>query len=303
MFLEATIQACFFLFFSPLLLGVINKTKAFVGGRKGPPVLQTYYDLAKLFRKGMVFSKTTTWVFRAGPVVGWLSVFAAAWMVPLGRHPAPMAFEGDMVFMTYLLALGRFFTVSAALDTGSSFEGMGGSREVSFSSFSEPALFFGFMALSRLSGSYSLSGMFVPGLAGYKNSGAVSLILLAVAWYIVMLAENSRIPFDDPNTHLELTMVHEVMVLDHSGPALGLILHGSAMKLFLLGALVLNVIFPMGSSNPWVGWFYFVLEMLLLAVTIGWVESIMARLKLRHIPNLLVSASLLAAFSLILLLR
>jgi len=303
MFFEALMQAVFFLFLSPMLLGVINKTKAFVGGRKGPPVLQTYYDLAKLFRKGMVFSKTTTWVFRAGPVVGWIAVFAASWMVPLGRHPAPLAFEGDMIFMTYLLALGRFFTVSAALDTGSSFEGMGSSREVSFASFSEPALFFGFMALSRLSGTYSLSGMFPPGQGGFGHSGSVPLILLAVAWFIVLLAENSRIPFDDPNTHLELTMIHEVMVLDHSGPALGLILHGSAMKLLLLGALVLNVIFPWSSPDPWMNWLYLVLELGLLAVTIGWIESIMARLKLKHIPNLLVSASLLSAFSLILLLR
>ncbi len=303
MFLEALTQAFFFLLLSPILLGVINKTKAFVGGRQGPPLLQTYYDLAKLFRKGMVFSRTTTWVFRAGPVVGWLSVFAASWMVPLGRHPAPLAFEGDMIFMTYLLALGRFFTVSAALDTGSSFEGMGGSREVSFSSFSEPALFFGFMALSRLSGTYSLTGMLSPDAYGVGRGGTVPLILLAVAWFIVLLAENSRIPFDDPNTHLELTMIHEVMVLDHSGPALGLILHGSAMKLLLLGALVLDIVFPWSLSGSWMNWLFFVLELGFLAVTIGWVESIMARLKMKHVPNLLVSASLLSAFSLILLLR
>jgi formate hydrogenlyase subunit 4 len=303
MFLEACIQALFFLVMSPLLLGIINKTKAFVGGRKGPPVLQTYYDLEKLFRKGMVFSKTTTWVFRAGPVLGWISVFAASWMVPLGHHPAPLAFEGDMILMTYLLAMGRFFTVAAALDTGSSFEGMGASREVSFSSFSEPALFLGFLALAKGSGTFSLSGMFAPGVEGLKPTGAVPFILLAVAWFIVLLAENNRIPFDDPNTHLELTMIHEVMVLDHSGPAMGLVLHASAMKLLLLGALVLNVVFPWTWPEPWVNWVFFAAEMVFLAVLIGWIESIMARLRMKHVPNLLVSASLLSAFSLILLLR
>src|SRR5579883_1033375 len=159
MILNDVVHIFLVLFFSPLLLGVINKTKSLVGGRVGPPLLQAYFDLAKLFRKEMVLSRTTSWMFLAGPWVGWISVFAASLVVPLGHHRAPLAFQGDMIFLAYVLALGRFFTASAALDTGSSFEGMGAAREVSFSSFAEPALFFGFLALSRLSQSYSLSEM------------------------------------------------------------------------------------------------------------------------------------------------
>jgi formate hydrogenlyase subunit 4 len=300
--LNASVHVFLVLFLSPLLLGVINKTKALVAGRVGPPLLQVYFDLAKLFRKGMVFSRTTTWVFRAGPWVGWVSVLAASLMVPLGHHRAPLAFQGDMIFMVYLLALGRFFTASAALDTGSSFEGMGAAREVSFSSFAEPALFFGFLALVRLSQTYSLSDMVLGENFKVGPEKIASLILITVAWFIVLLAENSRIPFDDPNTHLELTMVHEVMVLDHSGPALGLILHGASMKLLLMGALVMDIALPWDLSG-FADWPAFILEMGLLAVLVGVVESFMARLRLKLVPNLLVSACLLSAFGFILLVR
>jgi formate hydrogenlyase subunit 4 len=302
MILNSLIHISLVLFLSPLLLGVINKTKAFVAGRVGPPLLQAYFDLAKLLRKGMVFSRTTTWVFRAGPWVGWISVFAASLIVPLGHHRAPLAFQGDMIFLVYLLALGRFFMASAALDTGSSFEGMGASREVSFSSFAEPALFFGFLALVRLSHTYSLSDMVLGENFKVGPEKTASLILITVAWFIVLLAENSRIPFDDPNTHLELTMIHEVMVLDHSGPALGLILHGASMKLLLMGALVMDIALPWDSSSL-LDWFVFILEMGLLAILIGLVESFVARLRLKFIPNLLVSACLLSAFGFILLVR
>ncbi len=300
--LNSAIHLFLVLFLSPLLLGVINKTKAFIGGRVGPPLLQAYFDLMKLFRKGMVFSRTTTWVFRAGPLVGWISIFTASLIVPLGHHKAVLAFQGDMIFMVYLLALARFFMASAALDTGSSFEGMGAAREVSFSSFAEPALFFGFMALVRLSQTYSLSDMVLGENFKVGPEKIASLILITVAWFIVLLAENSRIPFDDPNTHLELTMIHEVMVLDHSGPALGLILHGSSMKLLLMGALVMDVALPWDSSGM-ADWPIFILEMGFLAVLIGLIESFMARLRLKFIPNLLVSACLLSAFGFILLVR
>ncbi len=299
--LAAVLQVALLLLVPPLLPGVINKTKAFMGGRAGPPLLQPYYDLLKLFRKGMVFSRTTTWVFRAGPVVAWVATFLAGCLVPLLHHPAPVAFVGDMLLLAYLLALGRFFTAAAALDTGSPFEGMGAAREVSYASLAEPALFLGFIAMARLTGSLSLTGMFSGVVAGGWSGQAAALVLITASWFLVLLAENSRIPFDDPNTHLELTMIHEVMVLDHSGPALGLIEHGAAMKLFVLGALVLNVLVPVATGNPWLDWGVFLGGMLLLAVVIGGVESSMARLRLNNVPKLLVIASLLALFGVILL--
>lgn len=143
----------------PLLFGVINRIKAFVAGRTGPPLLQPYYDLYRLLRKGTVFSTTTTWVFKAGPIITLATLLSASLLIPLGNHQPPVSFNGDMILFAYLLALGRFFTTIAALDTGSSFEGMGAVREVTFSCLAEPVVFIVLLSLSRLSGSLSLSGL------------------------------------------------------------------------------------------------------------------------------------------------
>jgi formate hydrogenlyase subunit 4 len=223
--------------------------------------------------------------------------------VPLAGHPAPISFEGDLILFAYLFALGRFFTACAALDTGSSFEGMGAAREVTFSCLAEPALFFSFLVLAKLSNSLSLTGMLGGSLAGDWGAGGAPLLLVAVSLFIVLLVENSRIPFDDPNTHLELTMIHEVMVLDHSGPALGMIEYGAAMKLFVLGAVLLRVVFPFSMGSALLDWGCFLVGMALLAVVIGVVESTIARLRLVDIPQVLVAACLLAIFGLVLLVK
>jgi len=287
----------------PLLLGVINKTKALFAGRVGAPLLQPYYDLARLFRKGVVLSETTSWIFRAGPAVTLAATLCAALLIPLGRHEAPVSFEGDMVLFAYLFAVGRFFTTCAALDTGSSFEGMGSARELSFACLAEPTLFFALITLTRLSGTLSLTPMLHHlGLSVWLSTGA-SLILMLAGLFVVLLAENSRIPFDDPNTHLELTMIHEVMVLDHSGPYFGCILYGAALKLFLFGALFVNVAIPFTTGFPLADWLVFLAGMLALSVAIGVVESVMARLRLIRVPQLLVAALILTAFSLVLVVR
>ncbi|HVR76368.1 MAG TPA: NADH-quinone oxidoreductase subunit H [Planctomycetota bacterium] len=301
--LHIVIHFVLVLLLSPLLPGIINRTKAAFAGRTGPPLFQLYYDLLKLFQKGMVFSRTTTWVFRAGPVIGLMTTLVAAMLVPLGHHPAPVAFAGDMILLTYLLALGRFFTATAALDTGSPFEGMGAAREVTFSCLSEPALFFGLIVLAKLSGSSSLSGMLSGSILADWGSAAGPIMLVAASWFIILLVENCRIPFDDPNTHLELTMIHEVMVLDHSGPALGMILYGAAVKLFVTGALVVGVAYPLKTGNTWLDWGLFLAMMAFLAILIGVVESTMARLRLVSIPKLMVSACLLSAFGVVFLIK
>jgi formate hydrogenlyase subunit 4 len=287
--------------FPPLLIGVIARTKALFGGRIGPPLLQPYYDLAKLFQKGSVFSPTTTWVFRAGPVVGLVTPALATLMIPLAGAAAPISFTGDPILLAYLLGLGRFFTASAALDTGSAFEGMGSAREVTFSCLAEPAFFLGLLVLAKLSSSLQLGTMLGADLAQHWSSAGASLALVLVSWFIVLLVENSRVPFDDPNTHLELTMIHEVMVLDHSGPAFGMILYGAALKLFVFGALVVRLVLPLASGHPWLAWPAFAVAMLAVAIMIGIVESTMARLRLTHVPILLVSACLLSAFGILLL--
>ncbi len=287
----------------PLLLGVISKTKAAFAGRNGAPYFQPYYDLGRLFRKGMVISATTTWLFCAGPVVTLATTLAAALLIPLGNHAAPVSFDGDVILFAYLLAMGRFATVLAALDTGSSFEGMGSAREATYACLTEPTLFFVLVVLARLSGSLSFNSMFTASLGGAWVSSGASLFLLVAALFIILLAENCRIPFDDPATHLELTMIHEVMVLDHSGPLLGCVLYGAALKLFILGALFVQIAAPIRTGDAFVDWGLFVISMIFLAMVIGTVESVMARLRLTRVPQILIAGSILSAFALLLILR
>jgi formate hydrogenlyase subunit 4 len=304
MILQDVIHILIALILPPLLVGVIAKTKALFAGRVGPPVLQSYFDLIKLFQKGSVFSTTTTWVFRAGPVVGLATAGLAVMMLPLAGEHAPIpSFNGDLIVLAYLLGLGRFFTAAAALDTGSSFEGMGAAREVTFACLAEPAFFLGLLVLAKLSNSLELAKMLGGSLAGHWQTAGAALALVLLSWFVVLLVENCRIPFDDPNTHLELTMIHEVMVLDHSGPAFGMILYGAALKLFVFGALVVRLAVPATSGAVWLDWPIFIAGMLGLAVAVGVVESTMARLRLTHIPTLLVAACLLSAFGVILLVR
>ena len=284
----------------PLLLGIIYKTKALAAGRVGPPLLQVYYDLARLFRKDAVLSRTTTWVFLAGPVAGVAVSLVAALLVPFGGWRAPLSFTGDLVLFAYLLAMGRFLTILSALDTGSAFEGMGAAREASFSTFAEPALFLGLAALVRFSGHLSLGPMLAEAGKGWGAAGG-PLILVLAAWTLVLLAETCRIPFDDPNTHLELTMIHEVMVLDHSGPPFALVTYGASVKLFVLAALVVRLWLPTTAYGA-LNWLLFFGAMALVGMLIGGIESVMARLKLVRIPQFLAAATLAATFGFFLLL-
>ncbi len=292
------------LVFAPLMLGVITKTKAWFGGRAGAPLLQTYYDLARLWRKGFVFSTTTTWIFLAGPVVGLVIPVLAALLLPFGGLPAPLSFNGDLILFVYLFGLARFFTAAAALDTGSSFEGMGAAREVTFSCLAEPTMLFALLVLARLADGLSLNALFGSHLlAAWRDGAGASLGLILVCLFVVLLVENSRIPFDDPTTHLELTMIHEVMVLDHSGPAFGMILYGASLKLMVLSSLLVSL------ALPWrFGWWLsdalmFLAGLLCVAVLIGVVESTMARLRLPRVPQVLIGTSLLSIFALVLVLR
>lgn len=288
---------------APLLLGVINRIKALFAGRTGQPLLQTYYDLFKLLRKGAVYSTTTSWVFKAGPIVGLASVLVALAIIPLGSVPALLRFPGDLLLAAYALGLMRFFTVAAALDTGSAFEGMGASREVQFSALAEPAFLLCLAAVACGANSFSLSTM-LPGLTlGIWAEEGPALAMIAVALFAVLLAENARIPVDDPNTHLELTMIHEVMVLDHSGPDFAFILYSAALKLWVMGVLLIGIVLPVHTGNPWLDAAAAFAAMIALAIVIGFIESVMARLRLLRVPQLLVGATIIAVTGLILVLR
>ncbi|MFA6029811.1 MAG: NADH-quinone oxidoreductase subunit H [Elusimicrobiota bacterium] len=292
------------LLLAPLLPGVIHRVKAFFGGRDGVPLFQLYYDLARLLRKGAVYSRTTTWVFRAGPVVVLASTLAALTLLPLGGLPALMAFPGDLLLFAYLLALGRFFMVLAALDTGSAFEGMGASREVWYSALAEPALLLALAAMARQSGALSLNDLYASlSPESLYTPGGPALLLAAAALLVVFLAENARIPFDDPNTHLELTMVHEVMILDHSGPDLAFLEYASALKLWALGSLLTGLLLPLHEGGTLIDAAAGVGGLVLLAVGVGVLESCMARLRLTRVSNLLAAATALAVLALMLVRR
>ncbi len=281
------------LLLAPLFPGVINRVKARFAGRQGAPLFQLYFDLAKLLKKGAVFSTTSTWLFRAGSAGVLATSLAALVFVPAWGCPSLIHFQGDFILFAYLLGLGRFLTMLAALDTGSAFEGMGASREAFFSALAEPALLLGLAVLAGFSHSLSLQGIYlsIPGVP------LPALLFLLVAFGIIFLAENARIPVDDPNTHLELTMIHEVMVLDHSGPDLALIEYAGALRLWATGLLVVGLL-PIRTELPLLDLADAIFLLFAWAVVVGVVESSMARLRINRVPLLLGVAFVLSVLSL-----
>jgi formate hydrogenlyase subunit 4 len=273
------------------LPGIINKVKAWVAGRRGPPVLQLYYDLARLWKKGVVMSTLASPAFVILPAVAWVALLGAAILMPLGPLGTGLSFRGDALVMLYLLALARFCTAWAAMETGSAFEGMGTVREVSYAVLAEAAMIAAVLSLSVQTGTLALGTMLAPTMGS-------SAVLLAAGLFIVLLAENCRVPFDDPNTHLELTMIHEVMVLDHSGPPLAVILHGASMKLLLFSVLLVQAVVPLGQLQPLAAAVMLAGGVFGVTVAVGLVESLMARFAFRRVPLLLTAAFLLCLFAL-----
>jgi formate hydrogenlyase subunit 4 len=268
------------LLFAPFLLGVINRVKALFAGRRGQPLLLPYHSIIKLFRKGAVYSTTTSWIFRTGPFIGFAALFVAVCLVPFGNFGAPVSFNGDVLLLAGLLALLRFFTVVAALDTGSPFEGMGASREVFFSALAEPIFLLGLFSVCKGAGVLSLTAI----SGNIASIQFVPALLTAIGLFMVMLAENARIPVDDPTTHLELTMIHEVMVLDHSCPDFAFISYTAALKLWLFVLIIARIILPFHTNSLVMDATLTIGGMLITTITVGIVESTMARLRLVRVP-------------------
>jgi formate hydrogenlyase subunit 4 len=289
---ELLLRLASWLLLAPLLPGIINKVKAWVAGRRGPPVLQLYYDLAKLWRKGVVMSQLASPGFIIGPAVAWTALMGAALLMPLGPAGGAVSFHGDVLLLIYLLALARFCTAWAAMETGSAFEGMGSAREVSYAVLAEAAIIAAVLSLIVHTGSVSLDTMLSP-------SAGASAALLAAGLFLVLLAENCRVPFDDPNTHLELTMIHEAMILDHSGPPLAAILHGASLKLLLFSVLLVQAVLPVGELSPLAAAGALAAGVLAVTVGVGLVESLLARLAFKRVPLLLITAFLLCLFALL----
>ncbi|MCX6161660.1 MAG: NADH-quinone oxidoreductase subunit H [Ignavibacteriae bacterium] len=289
-----------FLFVSPLFfIGLINKVKAVWAGRKGASVFQPYYDFFKLLRKGEVISKTTSFVFKISPAVNISAMFFALMLIPIPLAGSVISFPGDFVLFAYLLGISRFFMVIAALDTGSSFEGMGASREITFSTIVEPAFFVIIGSLALLTNQNSFLSIF-EALAVSSGYTILVKILFVVSLFIMILVESCRVPVDDPGTHLELTMIHEVMVLDYSGPDLAYIMYSSALKMVIISSLAVNLLIP-ASLTAVPALFVFVLILVLISISIGIIESLIARSRISHVPQFifLMTALSLIAFAVI----
>jgi formate hydrogenlyase subunit 4 len=282
--------------------GVIGRTKSILSGRKGPDVFQPVKDVIRLFRKGAVYSTTTSIIFQIAPTIYFSSVVMAMLVVPFGQSKGLISFNGDFIFFAYVLALGKFLSIVAAMDTGSSFEGMGASREALYSMFAEPAFFILLGSMALLTGQTSFQQIFASLHLGSTISYAIAA-LAAFVLTMIMMIENSRMPIDDPKTHLELTMVHEVMILDNSGFDLGLILSAGLLKFAIYGALIVNLfigMFPYEYTIP----MFFAIQFGAAVIT-GTIESFMARFRMSHNAQFiftLTSVSILIFFSVLMLL-
>lgn len=285
----------FVLLAAPLFSGMIKKVKAWTQGRQGPPLFQQYFVLLKLVKKEVIYSPNSSWVMRAVPLVNMAAILLAALFVPLIFVPEPVGGIGNIILFLYLLALARFFMALAGLDAGSSFGGMGSSREMSFAAIIEPTTIIVFAALAVVFKSLNIFTMFSGSLAT-GTLATPTLILIGISLFIILVVETSRIPVDNPETHLELTMVHEGMLLELSGKNLALMELSAAVKLTLLMALLINLIVPAGlaltltAAGILLGAVLFVLKGSVLAVIIGLFEASMAKKRLFQVPSLFAMA-------------
>ena len=287
---------------APLLSGIINCVKAFFAGRRGPSVFQLYYDMAKLLRKQPICSHTATWIFQAGPSLVLVSTLCALILLPQAGAGSPLGFTGDLFLFLYLCGTGRLFTVLAAMDTGSAFEGMGSSRECQFALFGEGAFIAVFGTLSVKTGALTLDRMLTQASWTEQGTlGGVSLALLLVSLFCVVLLECCRVPVDDPETHLELTMIHEVMILDNSGYDLALTHYAASLKMWMLLQVLALIALPkVVFSESWLAVLCQCAAVLFGAVLIGVIESIMGRSRFLKLPQMLAAATVLALVAMIL---
>ena len=281
------------LLFVPFLMaGVIKKTKTFWQGKKGPSVLQPLYDFIRLMKKDFVISNTTSFVFRIAPIVSIVTVLFAAMLVPLASGKTLINIPAGLIIFAYTLGLGKFIALISAMDTGSSFEGMGASREACFTTIVEPAFFVTIASIMALSGNYTFDS-FVNITANAGNYGILVTVFASVVLFIMILVEGSRVPVDDPATHLELTMIHEVMILDNSGSDLALFSWANAIKMLLISSLIANMIIPSGITE-WISVLLYLSVVFIISILIGTVESCMARIRMSHVFEFIFVMSSLA---------
>lgn len=264
-----------------LMMGLIKKTKAFWAGKKGPSIIQPLYDFVRLIKKDFVISKTTSAVFKLAPVFAISTVLFAALFVPLASGKAIINIPVGLVVFSYILGLGKFMSLVSAMDTGSSFEGMGASREACFTSIVEPAFFLLIASVMALTGNYTFDSLtkIISNAGGY---GVLITVFAVFVLFIMMLIEGSRVPVDDPATHLELTMIHEVMILDNSGSDLAIYSWANGIKMLLITSLIACMVIPHNLPTLLHVLCYLVVAGI-ISVAIGTIESGMARIRMSHV--------------------
>ncbi len=275
-----------------LMMGLINKTKAFWAGRKGASIFQPMFDFIKLMKKDFVVSKTTSCVFRIAPIITFVTVIFASLFIPLATGSAVLNVSAGFIIFAYTLGLGKFLALISALDTGSSFEGMGASREACFTSIVEPAFFMTIASVMALSGNYTFESLKMI-IQNAGNYGILIIIFTVAVLFLMILIEGSRVPVDDPNTHLELTMIHEVMILDNSASDLALFTYANAIKMLLISSLIAYIVIPT-SVNFWLGASLYLAVLFVISLLIGTVESAMARIRMSHVFEFIFIMSSLA---------
>lgn len=290
----AVLNIAFVLIISPFISNLIKKVKAYCQGRKGPALMQSYYSLYKLFKKESVYSKNSSWIMRASPYINLVAVIVASVIVPLLFIPENLSLPGSILLFLYLLAISKFFMALAGLDAGSTFGGMGSSREMSISSIIEPVTVIVFLAFAYVLKSTDIFGM----MSEASTAGSLiilkpALLPLLIALFIIIIAETGRIPVDNPETHLELTMIHEAMILEQSGKNLAMMEISHAIKHTLLIAIVINFFLPIGLAGDLtliaiaISIASFLVKSIAIAIIIGLIESSLAKLRLFRLPNML----------------
>jgi formate hydrogenlyase subunit 4 len=299
------VQLLLVLAISPLITGIIKTLKARLQMRRGPDIFQPYRNLSKLLRKGMVIPNTASWIFAAAPLVVFSTASLVGLLIPMISASAPLSLFGGVLAVIYLLGLGRFFLALGGLDAGTPFGGLGSSREMTISSLAEPAMMLAIFTVALTAGSTNLTEIAHSAIGQSWRFFAPSQMLACAALFIVLIAETGRIPVDNPATHLELTMIHEAMILEYSGPYLALIEWGASIKQLILMTLLVNTFFPFGLSTEAgpaslaIGLVSYLTKLLLLSLAIVLVETTNAKMRLFRVPELLVVALVLAALALI----
>lgn len=295
------LQIVIILIFAPLLQGFIKKMKALMQGRKGASILQPYYDLYRLFGKDMVISNVASMIFKVAPYVVFASVIAATLLVPIITTESNFYYFGDVIAIVYIFALGRFFIVLAGLDAGTAFGGEGSSREVTVSILVEPMMMLCLFTAAISAGSTNIAEM----VALQTPIFTPSKVLAFIAFVVVIIAETGRIPVDNPDTHLELTMIHEGMILEYSGRYLALMEYAHYIKQMLLFTILADIFFPLGVANFFnfqdllSSFVIYLFKMALIGFAMALIESSRAKMRFFQLPSLLGGGFVLAFVSLL----